>query len=59
MDVEKCWYESSPFIYTAVGGYMLGRADTGLLLISSLLLLIAGGTIRALRRRHGLIKFED
>jgi hypothetical protein len=52
MDLEFCWYEVSPFIYTAAGGFFLGRAESALPVLSSLLLLTAGGTILFLRRRH-------
>jgi len=54
MNLEYYWYESSPFVYTATGGALLGRADSVLAVISSLLLLSAGGTILFLRRRHAL-----
>jgi hypothetical protein len=54
MDLEKYWYEGSPFLYTAWGGFMLGRADSPLLFISSILLLAAGGTIFLLRRRYSI-----
>jgi hypothetical protein len=52
MDLERYWYEGSPFLYTAFGGFMLGRADSALLFASSILLLGAGGTILLLRRQH-------
>jgi len=54
MQLEKYWYEASPFIYTVVGGYFLGRADSGILTLSSLILISAGGTIMAMRRRYAL-----
>ena len=54
MQLEKYWYEASPFIYTVVGGYFLGRADSNILVISSLILISAGGTIMAMRRRYAL-----
>jgi hypothetical protein len=54
MDLEKIWYETSPFIYTVGGGYFLGRADSGILTLSSLILISAGGTIMAMRRRYAL-----
>ena len=54
MDLEHYWYETSPFIYTATGGAFLGRAESTLSIISSILLLTAGGTILFLRRRYGL-----
>jgi len=54
MQLEKYWYEASPFIYTVVGGYFLGRSDSGILTLSSLILISAGGTIMAMRRRYQL-----
>jgi hypothetical protein len=54
MKLEYYWYEASPFLYTATGGALLGRADSVLSIISSVLLLTAGGTILFLRRRHAL-----
>lgn len=54
MGLEKIWYETSPFLYTVVGAYFLGRADSGILMLSSLLLISAGGTIMAMRRRYAL-----
>jgi len=54
MKLETYWYEASPFIYTAAGGIFLGRADSPLSIISSALLLSAGGTIMLLRRRYAL-----
>ncbi|HEY7239028.1 MAG TPA: hypothetical protein VH600_07665 [Burkholderiales bacterium] len=54
MSVEFYWYEISPFVYTVAGGYFLGRADAALPIMSSLLLLTAGGTILFLRRSHAL-----
>lgn len=54
MDLEFCWYEVSPFIYTAAGGFFLGRAESLLPMLSSALLLTAGGTILFLRRRYAL-----
>ena len=54
VELETYWYECSPFLYTALGGFILGRADSILLLVSSALLLSAGGTIFILRRRHAL-----
>jgi hypothetical protein len=54
MELEKYWYEASPFIYTAAGGFLLGRGGSALLVISGILLLTAGGTIMTLRRRYTL-----
>ena len=54
MNLEHFWYEISPFVYTASGGALLGRADSVLAVISSVLLLVAGGTIFFLRRRYSL-----
>ena len=54
MSLEQIWYEISPFIYTAMGGFFLGRAETTLLMSCSVLLLLAGGTILFLRRRYSL-----
>jgi hypothetical protein len=54
MNLEQFWYEISPFVYTATGGALLGRADTALAITSSVLLLTAGGTILFLRRRYTL-----
>jgi hypothetical protein len=54
MDLEQYWYEGSPFLYTAMGGFILGRADSALLYISSILLLAAGGTIFLLRRMYSI-----
>jgi len=54
MQLEKYWYEASPLIYTVVGGFFLGRADSGILTLSSLILISAGGTIMAMRRRYAL-----
>jgi hypothetical protein len=54
MDLEFYWYEASPFVYTAAGGFFLGRADSALSILSSVLLITAGGTILFLRRRYAL-----
>lgn len=54
MGLEKYWYEASPFMYTALSGFMLGRADSVLLTVSSIVLLSAAGTITLLRRKHSL-----
>lgn len=54
MNFEFCWYEISPFVYTVCGGFLLGRAESLLPALSSLLLLTAGGTIFFLRRRYTL-----
>jgi len=52
MNLEKYWYEAAPFVYTVVAGIFLGRADSVLSVISSVLLLSAGATITFLRRTH-------
>jgi len=54
MQLEKIWYEASPFIYTVAGGYFLGASESGILTLSSLILISAGGTITAMRRRYAL-----
>jgi hypothetical protein len=54
MDLEFYWYEISPFVYVAAGGFFLGRADAMLSVLSSLLLVTAGGTILFLRRSYAL-----
>ena len=54
IDLEKYWYETSPFLYTIMGGFVLGRADSVLMVISAILLLCASGTITLLRRKHSL-----
>lgn len=54
MQLEKIWYEASPFIYTVTGGYFLGMSESGILTVSSLVLISAGGTITAMRRRYAL-----
>ena len=54
MELEQYWYEASPFLYTAAGGFILGRADSALLFISSALLLAAGGIILMLRRMYSI-----
>jgi hypothetical protein len=54
MDLQNYWYEAAPFVYTVTGGIFLGRADSALSVISSVLLLTAGVTITFLRRRHSL-----
>jgi hypothetical protein len=54
MDLEFIWYEISPFVYVAAGGFFLGRADAMLSVLSSLLLITAGGTILFLRRQYAL-----
>ncbi|MCG6951316.1 MAG: hypothetical protein LJE90_03020 [Betaproteobacteria bacterium] len=54
MQLEKIWYEASPFIYTVTGGYFLGMSESGILTLSSLVLISAGGTITAMRRRYAL-----
>ena len=54
MRLEKYWYETSPVLYTVVGGYFLGRAESGILMLSSIILISAGGTIMAMRRRYAL-----
>ncbi len=54
MQIEKYWYEVSPFVYTTLGGYLLGRADSALMVVSAIVLLIAAGTITLLRRKHAL-----
>ena len=53
-DLEKYWYEASPFLYTVMGGYVLARADSVLMAISAILLLCASGTITLLRRKYSL-----
>jgi len=58
MDLEQYWYEASPFLYTAVGGFILGRADSALLFISSMLLLAAGGTILLMRRMYSINQIQ-
>ena len=52
MPLEHIWYETSPFVYTVAGGALLGRADSPLLIFSSIMLLTAAGTIFFLRRTH-------
>jgi len=52
MDLEFYWYEVSPFVYTAAGGFFLVRAESALPILSSVLLMTAGGTILFLRRRY-------
>ena len=59
MNLEHFWYEISPFVYTASGGALLSRADSALAVFSSVLLLVAGGTIFFLRRRYALEMRED
>ena len=59
MRLEQFWYEISPFLYTAMGGFFLGRAESMLLTICSVLLLLAGGTILFLRRRYSLQVRDD
>ena len=59
MEIERVWYEVSPFIYTAVSGFMLGRSESFLLAASSLMLLSAGGTILLLRRKYALQLMQD
>jgi hypothetical protein len=59
MNLEHFWYEISPFVYTASGGALLARADSVLAAISSVLLLVAGGTIFFLRRRYTLQIRQD
>lgn|GEM_PF-1608429 len=54
MQLEKYWYEASPFVYTVAGGYFLGVSESGILMLSSLILISAGGTITAMRRRYAL-----
>ena len=54
MSLEFYWYEVSPFVYVAAGGFFMGRADSTLSILSSLLLMTAGGTILFLRRSHAL-----
>src|SRR5262245_24470201 len=54
MDLEFVWYEISPFVYVSAGGFFLGRADSMLPVLSSLLLITAGGTILFLRRSYAL-----
>ncbi len=54
MGIEKYWYEGSPFIYIATGGFLIGRGGSVLLMISGILLLTAGGTIMMMRRRYAL-----
>ena len=54
MNLEFYWYEISPFVYVAAGGFFLGRADAMLPVLSSLLLITAGGTILFLRRSYAL-----
>ena len=54
MNIEKYWYEASPFIYIATGGFLLGRGGSVLLMISGILLLTAGGTIMMMRRQYAL-----
>ena len=54
MNLEFYWYEVSPFVYVAAGGFFLGRADSALSVLSSVLLMTAGGTILFLRRSYAL-----
>ena len=54
MNLEFYWYEVSPFVYVAAGGFFLGRADSALPILSSVLLMTAGGTILFLRRSYSL-----
>ena len=54
MNLEFYWYEISPFVYVAAGGFFLGRADAMLSVLSSVLLITAGGTILFLRRSYAL-----
>lgn len=54
MNLEFYWYEVSPFMYVAAGGFFLGRADSALSVLSSVLLMTAGGTILFLRRSYAL-----
>ena len=54
MYLEFSWYEISPIVYVDAGGFFLGRADAMLQVLSSLLLITAGGTILFLRRRYSL-----
>jgi hypothetical protein len=54
MSLEFYWYEVSPFLYVAAGGFFLGRADSALSVLSSVLLMTAGGTILFLRRSYAL-----
>jgi len=54
MDLQDYWYEAAPFVYTVAGGILLGRADSALSIISSVLLITAGATITFLRRAHSL-----
>ena len=54
MNLEFYWYEISPFLYVAAGGFFLGRADSALSVLSSVLLMTAGGTILFLRRSYAL-----
>ena len=54
MQLEKYWYEASPFVYNVAGGYFLGVSESGILMLSSLILISAGGTITAMRRRYAL-----
>lgn len=59
MKLEFFWYEISPFVYTVSGGFLLGKADALLPVLSSVLLLTAGGTILFLRRRQALRTREE
>ena len=54
MNLEFYWYEVSPFVYVSAGGFFLGRADSMLPILSSVLLMTAGGTILFLRRSYAL-----
>jgi flagellar motor component MotA len=54
MRIENFWYEASPFLYTVVGGFFLGRSDSAIMWISSVILISAGGTITAMRRSYAL-----
>lgn len=49
MKLEELWYESSPYVYLAVGVLAAALADSALSYGSSALLLIAGATIVRMR----------
>jgi hypothetical protein len=52
MNLEQTWYELSPYIYAAFGGFALAHADNKVAYISSSLLISAAMTIVMLRKHY-------
>lgn len=52
MNLEKTWYELSPYLYGLVGSYSLAMANNKMAYVSSALLISAALTIVMLRKHY-------